>query len=120
MRQPIGSYPRRVRGDGRQVVSRAGSVLLVETICKSGLDQAISAALAPCRKPRAVHDPGKILPDLALAVALGGDCLAEISMLRAELAVFGLAASDPTSGRWPDHRLPTRMATCRSTWTGCW
>jgi hypothetical protein len=51
---------------------------------KSGLDQAISAALAPWCKSRAVHDPGKILLDLALAVALGGDCLADVAMLRAE------------------------------------
>lgn len=40
----------RVEGGGRSVVSRAGPVLLVETIRKSGLDGAISAALAPWRK----------------------------------------------------------------------
>jgi len=57
---------------------------LVETVRKSGLDQAISAALAPWRKARAVHDPGKFLLDVALAVALGGDCLADVGMLRAE------------------------------------
>ncbi|MCG3044505.1 IS1380 family transposase [Streptomyces sp. S1A] len=100
MREPIASYPRvRVLGDGRQVVSQAGSVLLVETVRKTGLDQAISAALAPWRRPRAVHDPGKILLDVALAVALGGDCLADVGMLRAEPAVFGPVASDPTVSR---------------------
>ncbi|MDT9701457.1 IS1380 family transposase [Streptomyces sp. P17] len=73
MREPISSYPRvRVQDDGRQVVSQAGSVLLVETVRKTGLDQAISQALAQWRKPRAVHDPGKVLLDVALAVALGG------------------------------------------------
>ena len=103
MREPIGSYPRvRVQGDGRQVVSQAGAVLLVETVRKTGLDQAISAALAPWRKPRAVHDPGKILLDVALAVALGGDCLADVAMLRAEPAVFGPVASDPTVSRLID------------------
>jgi hypothetical protein len=60
---------------------------------------AISAALEPWRKPPAVHDPGKILLDVALAVALGGDCLADVGMLRAELAVFGPVASDPTVSR---------------------
>jgi hypothetical protein len=69
---------------------------------ESGLDQAISAALASWRKPRAVHDPGKILVDLALAVALGGDCLADIAMLRSEPAVFGPVASDPTVSRLID------------------
>jgi hypothetical protein len=86
----IGSYPRvRVQDDGRQVVSQAGAVLLVETVRKTGLDRAISQALAPWRKPRAVHDPDKALLDVALAVALGGDCLADVAMLRCEPAVFG-------------------------------
>ncbi|WP_189959892.1 transposase, partial [Streptomyces alanosinicus] len=76
MKKRIGSYPRlRVEGGGRGVVSQAGGVLLVETVRKSGLDQVISTALEPWRRPRAVHDPGKVLLDVALAVALGGDCL---------------------------------------------
>ncbi|WP_371790435.1 IS1380 family transposase [Streptomyces sp. NBC_01471] len=103
MKKRIGSYPRvRVEGGGRTVVSQAGGVLLVETIRKTGLDQVISAALTPWRKPRAVHDPGKILLDVALAVALGGDCLADVGMLRAEPAVFGAVASDPTVSRLVD------------------
>ncbi|MDQ0791487.1 hypothetical protein QFZ64_006984 [Streptomyces sp. B3I8] len=100
MKRPIGSYPRvRVQDDGRQVVTQPGSVLLVETVRTIGLDRAISAALAPWRKPRAVHDPGKMLLDVALAVALGGDCLADVAMLRCEPAVFGPVASDPTISR---------------------
>ncbi|WP_405836601.1 IS1380 family transposase [Streptomyces sp. NBC_01518] len=100
MKKSSGSYPRvRVEGGGRGVVARAGAVLLVETVRKSGLDTAISAALAPWRKPRAVHNPGKILLDVALAVALGGDCLTDVAMLRAEPAVFGPVASDPTISR---------------------
>ncbi|MGK5448002.1 IS1380 family transposase [Streptomyces radiopugnans] len=121
MTQPIGSYPRVcVRGDGRQVVSQAGSVLLVETVRKTGLDRALSAALAPWRKPRAVHDPGKVLVDLALAVALGGDCLADIALLRAEPAVFGPVASDPTVSRLidtlaaSDEKALTAIRTARS------
>lgn len=98
MKKRIGSYPRvRIEGGGRAVVSQAGGALLVETIRKSGLDTAMSAALAPWRRPRAVHDPGKILLDVALAVALGGDCLADVGMLRAEPAVFGPVASDPNT-----------------------
>ncbi|QKW04194.1 IS1380 family transposase [Streptomyces sp. NA02536] len=103
MKHSIGSYPRvHVQDDGRQVVSQAGSVLLVETVRKTGLDQAVSTALAPWRKPRAVHDPGKVLLDVAVAVALGGDCLADVAMLRAEPAVFGSVASDPTVSRLID------------------
>ncbi|CAL9597841.1 IS1380 family transposase ISStsp3 [Streptomyces sp. enrichment culture] len=103
MKKRIGSYPRvRTEGSGRAVVSQAGSVLLVETVRKSGLDQAVSAALSPWRKPRAVHDPAKVLLDVALAVALGGDCLADVGVLRAEPAVFGPVASDPTVSRLVD------------------
>lgn len=96
-------YPRvRVEGGGRGAVSQAGAVLLVETVRTSGLDTTISAATAPWRKPRTVHDPGRILLDVALAVALGGDCLADIGMLRAEPEVFGPVASDPTVSRLVD------------------
>ncbi|MFJ2241070.1 IS1380 family transposase [Streptomyces sp. NPDC087859] len=103
MSKRIGSYPRvRVAGNGRGVVAQAGGVLLVETARQSGLDTAISAALAPWRKPRAVHDPGKILLDVALTVALGGDCLADVAMLRAEPTAFGPVASDPTVSRLID------------------
>ena len=103
MKKSSGSYPRvRVGSDGRRVVAQAGSVVLVETVRKSGLDTAISTALTPWRKQRAVHDPGKILLDTALAVALGGDCLADVGMLRAEPAVFGPVASDPTISRLVD------------------
>lgn len=84
------------------MVSQAGAVLLLDTVCKTGLDQAVSAALTPWRKPRTVHDPGKIPLDLALAVALGGDCLADVAMLRCELALFGPVASDPTVSRLID------------------
>jgi hypothetical protein len=103
VKKRIGSYPRvRIEGGGHTVVSQAGAVLLVETVRKAGLNQAISTALTPWRRPRAVHDPGKILLDVALAVALGGDCLADVGMLRAESAVFGPVASDPTVSRLID------------------
>jgi hypothetical protein len=49
-----------------------------------------------------VHDPGKILLDAALAVALGGDCLADVALLRAEPTLFGPVASDPTVSRLID------------------
>lgn len=58
----------------------------------------------PWRRPRAVHDPGKILLDVALTVALGGDCLADVGMLWAEPAVFGPVASAPTVCRLIDTR----------------
>lgn len=49
-----------------------------------------------------MDDPRKIVLDVALAVALGGDCLADVALLRAESAVFGPVASDPTVSRLID------------------
>jgi hypothetical protein len=57
------------------VVSQDGVALRPETVRKMGPDQAVSATLAPWRKPRAVHDPGKIHVDLALAGGVGVNCL---------------------------------------------
>ncbi|WP_425581422.1 IS1380 family transposase, partial [Streptomyces sodiiphilus] len=92
--------PRVRAGSGRStVVSQAGAVLLTETVRKAGLDAAVSASLARWRRPRSVHDPGKVLTDLAVAVALGGDCLSDVAMLRSEPEVFGPVASDPTVSR---------------------
>ena len=98
-----GLYPR-VRADvnGAGVVSQGGGVLLVEAARVAGLDRALSGALSPWRKPSAIHDPGKVITDLAIALALGGDCLADLALLRAEPAVFGRVASDPTVSRTID------------------
>ena len=80
-------------------VGQAGGVLLTDTIRVSGLDAGLSAALARWRKPTAVHDPAKIVLDLAVSLALGGNCLADVNLLRAEPGVFGPGASDPTISR---------------------
>ncbi|ABW11841.1 transposase IS4 family protein [Parafrankia sp. EAN1pec] len=103
MVQSTGVYPSvRIDAAGRGVVSAAGSVLLTETVRVSGLGRLLSDALAPWRSPLATHDPAKVLTDLAVALALGGDCLADITLLRAEPALFGLVASDPTVSRTID------------------
>lgn len=88
-----------VDATGRGVVSQAGAVMLVKAAEHVGLVDALSAALRPWRKPLASHDPGKIMVDLAIAVAIGGDCLADVAVLRAEPGVFGPVASDPTVSR---------------------
>ena len=95
-----GLYPRvRVDTSATAAVGQAGGVLLTRTVTATGLDRALSAALARWRKPLAVHDPGKIITDLALSLALGGDCLADLAVLRAEPGVYGRVASDPTVSR---------------------
>ena len=85
--------------DGRGLVSQAGAVLLWETMRVTGLGRGLSEGLARWRAPRAVHDPGKIVADLAAAMALGGDCLADIAVLREQPALAGPVASDPVVSR---------------------
>ena len=88
-----------VSSDGRGLVSQAGAVLLWETMRVTGLGRGLSAGLARWRAPRAVHDPGKVIADLAAAVALGGDCLADIAVLREQPELAGPVASDPVVSR---------------------
>jgi hypothetical protein len=80
-------------------VSQASGALPVETIRAAGLDAGLIRELAPWRLPGARHGPAKVLLDLAVAVALGGDCLVDIAVVRAEPAVFGAVASDATASR---------------------
>ncbi len=40
-----------------------------------------------------------MLLDVATAVALGGDCLADVAAVRAQPELFGSVASDPTVSR---------------------
>jgi hypothetical protein len=84
---------------GESLVTHAGGVLLVETARRSGLSGQLSRLLGSWRRPLATHDPGKIVADLAIAVALGGDAACDLAVLRAQPGVFGPVASDPTVSR---------------------
>jgi hypothetical protein len=81
------------------LVSSSGGVLLRRTGEVCGLGRSLSSALSPWRSSRADHDPGKVLLDVATAVALGGDCAADIAVVRAQPEVFGPVSSDPTVSR---------------------
>lgn len=91
---------------GESLVSHAGGVLLTETARRSGLCGQLTRLLGRWCKPLAIHDPGKIVADLAVAVALGGDAACDVAVLRAQPGVFGRVASDPTVSR-----LITTLAT---------
>jgi hypothetical protein len=88
-----------VSADGQGLVSQAGALLLAEAARVTGLGQALTAELARWRVPRAVHDPGKIITDLVMSLALGGDCLADIAVLRSQPQLAGPVASDPVVSR---------------------
>ena len=126
MKNTTGFYPRLIVDTSRvSAVGQAGGVLLTETIRASGLGVELSAALGRWRKPMAVHDPAKVVLDLALTLALGGDCLADVALLRAEPGVYGRVASDPTVSRTIDalaadahaalKAIDTARATARAT-----
>ena len=103
MKKRSGQYPAlAVDGQGSSVVPNAGAVLLLRTAQTVGLVSALSDALGPWRRPTALHDPGKVLLDLAVSLAVGGDCLADVAQLRGAPEVFGLVASDPTVSRLID------------------
>jgi hypothetical protein len=88
-----------VSAGGKGLVSQAGGLLLAEAARVTGLGQGLTGGLARWRAPRAVHDPGKILTDLVMALALGGDCLADVAVLRAQPDLAGPVASDPVVSR---------------------
>jgi hypothetical protein len=100
VRKGSGFYPR-VKADVRTVgaVGNAGGLLVTETVRATGLDVALREALASWRKPLATHDPAKVITDLAISLALGGDCLADVGLLRSEPSMYGPVASDPTVSR---------------------
>jgi hypothetical protein len=89
----------RVEAGSESLLSSAGASMLLGTAAVSGLCRALSVALEPWRAGRAVHDPGQMVLDLAVAVALGGDCLADVAVVRAQPELFGSVASDATLSR---------------------
>lgn len=84
------------------LTSSTGAVTLLRTVAVSRLAKELSVQLAPWRAGRAVHDPGKTVLDVAIAIALGGDCLADVAVVRAQPELFGPVASDPTVSRLVD------------------
>jgi Transposase DDE domain group 1 len=101
----------RVQHDGRQVtvtvaadgddqtVNHAGAALLAETADRLGLTRALAAELAGLRRRRAGHDPGRVIRDLAVMLADGGDALCDLRGLRDQPVLFGSVASDSTAWR---------------------
>jgi len=88
------------------VVSHAGSRLLADVADRTTLTAELSEALAGLRKPRARHDPGRVLVDMAVAVADGATTISDVAVLADQAALFGLVASDSTCWRLLD-RLDT-------------
>jgi hypothetical protein len=86
-----------VRADGEGLVSHAGAALLAETADRIGLTAALSRALGGTRQRRGRHDPGRVVRDLAVMVADGGDCLSDLRAVRDQQPLFGEVASNATA-----------------------
>jgi hypothetical protein len=91
-----------VSATGQGLVSRGGLVLLAETARVGRLERELRTALTPWRRLRAMHDPGRVVTQLAYALAVGGDCLADIGVLRDAQLIVGAVPSDPTVSRVVD------------------
>ena len=89
----------RVSADGEGVVSHAGTELLRELACFSGLIDAWDAVLIGTYKALPVHYPGSVLADLAVAIADGADSISGARVLRDQPSLFGPVASKPTIWR---------------------
>jgi hypothetical protein len=100
--QTTARSPLVVSADGRGVVSHAGSRLLADLADRTTLTGQLSAALAGLARPRAVHDSGRMLVDLAVAVADGAECISDIAVLADQPGLFGPVASDSTVWRLLD------------------
>ncbi len=88
-----------ITSDGEGLISHSGAYLLTELADQLGLTSALSAAMAPTRSRRSAHDPGRVIRDLAISIADGGDCLSDLGVLAGQKDIFGEVASNSTAHR---------------------
>jgi hypothetical protein len=91
-----------VSADGAGLVSHAGSALLAQVADKLRLTGALSLRLAGLKQRRRGHDPGRVIRDLAVMLADGGECVSDLGAVRDQEALFGPVASDSTAFRAVD------------------
>ena len=85
-----------VSGGGRGVVSHAGLALLRQLADRTGLTFGLSAALV---SPVGGHDRGRVLADLACAIADGARVISDFRVMGDQRELFGPVASVPTVWR---------------------
>ncbi len=79
--------------DGTGVVSHAGTVLLSELADRIGLTAVLSEATHSLRERRAGHDPGRVLVDVAVAIADGARSISDVQSLADQEGLHGPAGS---------------------------
>jgi hypothetical protein len=87
-----------VTANGRGLTGRAGLSLVAETAKAIGMSSSLSEALGRSRS-WSLHDPGKVIRDVALTLADGGDALRHMAVIERQPALFGLVASPATTCR---------------------
>src|SRR4051794_18458792 len=80
-------------------LSHAGSALLVQVADKTGLTRALSRRLGGLCQRRGGHDRGRVIRDLAVMLADGGDCLGGLRAVRGQGPLFGPGASGAAAFR---------------------
>ena len=98
-------------------MSHAGVALLVELADRAGLTEALSGALADTRERRSAHDPGRVLRDVAVMLADGGDCVTDMAAFEGQERLFGARASETTTQRVlksVDEQLLARVRAARA------
>jgi hypothetical protein len=88
-----------IASDQSCLVSRSGSALVVELAARLGLERELSDGLARLFVRRPLHDPGRVLIDLATMLIDGGDCVSDLGVLAEQPALFGQVASHSTATR---------------------
>jgi hypothetical protein len=88
-----------VTSDGEGLVSHAGSALLAQVADKTGLTRALSSGFGALQLRAGSHDRGVVIRDLAVMLADGGDCLADVGALGDQAVLFGEVASTATAFR---------------------
>lgn len=88
-----------VSADRRGVVGHAGAQLRADVAEVTGLTAACGNTLAGLRQRRGVHDPGRVVVDLAVMLADGGEAISDLAVLRDQADLFGPVASGPTAWR---------------------
>lgn len=96
-----------VTADGVGVVAHAGSVALRLLVDRTALTGELSAAMAR-RRFVPGHDRARVLADVAVMLADGGEAIADIDVLRHQSQVLGPVASPPTVWRALDEVTPAR------------
>jgi hypothetical protein len=89
----------RVTVGGKGVASHAGTRLLADVADLVGLTEALSVAMAPTRQRAGGWDRGRVLVDLAVMLADGGETISDLAVLRDQPDLFGPVASIPTAWR---------------------